>query len=195
MPEFITPADNNQEDSEDQYNNGDSPQQEDLEDNLLPAAKAEQEEQEENERRHRSSRREFHSRCEQACDLLAEGWPGPSVVKKLTILYNVTPQQAREYVRQGRSILAESIGMENRAAMFAQVFTGLQQDRMDAREAGNYGAATGASKAMAQLVRSLGDIDPLRDFEKEFQLMKRMHTAPIPRVSIKGTSTDEQLPF
>ena len=63
---------------------------------------------------------------------------------------------------------------------------------MDAREAGNHSAATGASKAMAQLLRTLGDIDPMRDFENEFQLMKRMHTRPIPRVSISET---EELPF
>lgn len=195
MPDTNNTPEDNQED------NNSHEEQENMDNHLLPGEEEQQEQPENQEeqptakQRSRSTQREFQSRCEQACDLLAEGWPGPSVVKKLTVLYNVTPQQAREYVRQGRSILAESIGMENRAAMFAQVFTGLQQDRMDAREAGNYGAATGASKAMAQLVRSLGDIDPLRDFEREFQMMKRLHTAPIPRVSIKGATDDEDLPF
>jgi hypothetical protein len=141
---------------------------------------------------HRSTQRELRERHEQACDMLSEGWPAHYIVKKLASLYNVSPQQAREYVRKGRTILAQSIGMDNRAALFAQVFTGLQQDRMDAREAGNHSAATGASKAMAQLLRTLGDIDPMRDFENEFQLMKRMHTRPIPRVSISET---EELPF
>ena len=144
------------------------------------------------EAQQRSTQRQLRERYEQASDLLAEGWPAHYIVKKLATLYNVSPQQARDYVRNGRAILSQSIGIDNRAALFAQVFSGLQQDRMDAREAGNHSAATGASKAIAQLLRTLGDIDPLRDFAKEFQMMKRMQTKPIPRVSISET---EELPF
>jgi hypothetical protein len=119
----------------------------------------------------RSTNDEFEQRCEVAADLLAEGWPGRAVVKQLSDKFDVTSQQARKYVREGKQLRLESVGVENRAAMFAQVFAGLQLDRMEARHNGNSSAAVGASKAMVQMMKQLADIDPMRDFENSF-----MHT-------------------
>ena len=78
--------------------------------------------------------------------------------------------------------------------MFAQVFAGLQMDRIEARNNGNSSAAVGASKAMAGMLKQLADIDPLRDFETAF-----MQTAAsslnnnrgrIPRVSVNAPAED-----
>jgi hypothetical protein len=137
----------------------------------------------------RSTQEELEERYETAADLLAEGWPGRSVVKQLAMKYKVTPQQARSYVRKGRELLVESVGVENRASMFSQVFAGLQLDRMEARHNGNSSAAVGASKAMVQMLKQLSDIDPMRDFENKFMETVapglNNNRGSIPRVSIE----------
>jgi hypothetical protein len=124
---------------------------------------------------HRCTKEELLDRYEQAANLLAEGWPGHAVVAQLSKRFDVTPQQARTYVREGRKLLIESVGVENRASMFAQVFTGLQMDRMEARQNGNSSAAVGASKAMVQLLKQLSEIDPMRDFENAFMVAVAPH--------------------
>ena len=50
--------------------------------------------------------------------------------------------------------------------MFAQVLAGLQQDRLDAKEAGNISAQVGASKAMVNHLKQIAHIDPMRDWEQ-----------------------------
>lgn len=145
--------------------------------------------------RQRSTKDQLRRRQEKACDLLAEGWPSHAVVKKLSTEFNVTEQQARSYVRSGRQLLIEAIGVEDRASMFAQVFSNLQQDRMDARQADNHSAAVGASKAMVQLLKQLRDIDPMRDFENAL-VEARSNVPPngkIPRVSVGKEG--QELPF
>ena len=116
----------------------------------------------------RSTNDEMDERCEAAANLLAEGWPGHSIVAQLAKKYDVTPQQSRHYVRKGRELLVESVGVQNRAALFSQIFAGLQMDRMEARHNGNSAAAVGASKAMVQMLSQLGKIDPFRDFEDSY---------------------------
>jgi hypothetical protein len=151
----------------------------------------------ETEQRNRCTKAQLQERQEKACDLLAEGWPSHAVVKQLSTDYNVTEQQARDYVRCGRQLLIEAVGVEDRAAMFAQVLTNLQLDRMEARQAGNSSAAVGASKAMVQLLRQLGEIDPMRDFERAFMeaaAVKPPKMDKIPRVSI-NTKLDPEYPF
>ena len=150
----------------------------------------------EHEQRQRCTKEQLRERQEKACDLLAEGWPSHSVVKQLSTEYKVTEQQARDYVRCGRALLIEAVGVEDRAAMFAQVLTNLQLDRMEARQSGNSSAAVGASKAMVQLLRQLGEIDPMRDFERAF-MEARADVPPkrsrIPRVSVGINPAD--IPF
>ena len=156
----------------------------------------------------RSTQEEFQIRCEDAADLLAEGYPGRGVVKLLSTKYNVTPQQARAYVREGRKLLIESVGVENRAALFSQVFAGLQMDRLEARQSGNSSAAVGASKAMVQMLKQLADIDPMRDFENKFMETVapglNNNRGSIPRTSIKkqppiwdaiGGNEPDEIPF
>jgi len=148
---------------------------------------------------HRSTKEELLDRYEQAASLLAEGWPGHAVVSQLTQRFDVTPQQARTYVREGRKLLIESVGVENRACMFAQVFTGLQLDRMEARQNGNSSAAVGASKAMVQLLKQLTEIDPMRDFETAFMTAVAPHLnnnkGSIPREKIDLNQPADEIPF
>ena len=139
----------------------------------------------------RTTKEEFDNRCEEAADLLAEGHPGRVVVKKLSERYNVTPQAARTYVRRGEELAKESVPVHDRAFLFAQTFAGLQADRMDAREAGNINAQVGASKQLVQMLKLIGDIDPMRDFETAFMQTAAAHlnnnkgSIPRDRVSVR----------
>ena len=120
----------------------------------------------------RATKEELQARYEEAADLLAEGFPGRVVVKKLAEKFSVTPQQARTYVREGEKLAKEAVPVHDRAFLFAQTFAGLQADRIDARDAGNINAQVGASKQLVQMLKLISDIDPMRDFETAF-----MHAA------------------
>lgn len=116
----------------------------------------------------RSTKEEFTTRCEEAADLLSEGYPGQAVVKKLSARYGVSQRQARTYVKEGERLAKESVPVHDRAFLFAQTFACLQADRMDARDAGNINAQVGASKQLVQMLKLISDIDPMRDFEDAF---------------------------
>ena len=132
----------------------------------------------------RSTNEQLLERQEEAANLLSEGWPGRHVVKTLAEKYGVSPQQARSYVREGRQLLVESVAPQDRAFMFAQVLTCLQQDRMDAKEAGNISAQVGASKAIVNHLKQIAHIDPMRDFEQAFIEAAARQTGRPPRTHI-----------
>ena len=133
----------------------------------------------------RSNIDEFQARVEEAANLLSEGWPGRRIVKELAVKHGVSEQSARSYVRKGRELLVEAVAPQDRAFMFAQVLAGLQQDRLDAKEAGNISAQVGASKAMVNHLKQIAHIDPMRDWE---QALMEAHavasTGKIPRVRV-----------
>jgi hypothetical protein len=134
----------------------------------------------------RSNIDEFQARVEEAANLLSEGWPGRRIVKELAEKYEVSPQAARGYVRKGRELLVEAVAPQDRAFMFAQVLAGLQQDRLDAKEAGNISAQVGASKAMVNHLKQIAHIDPMRDFEQAFfEAAATTATAIDPKVYVK----------
>jgi hypothetical protein len=122
-------------------------------------------------------------RSEEASDLLSEGWPARKIVKHLAEKYGCSAQSARSYVREGRELLVEAVAPSDRAFMFAQVLAGLQQDRLDAKEAGNISAQVGASKAMVNHLKQIAHIDPMRDFEQapSSRLLPRAHKDRSPR--------------
>ena len=69
--------------------------------------------------------------------------------------------------------------------MFAQVLAGLQQDRLDAKEAGNISAQVGASKAMVNHLKQIAHIDPMRDWEQAFvEAAASASTGKIPKVRV-----------
>lgn len=142
----------------------------------------------------RSTKEEFDARCEEAADLLAEGYPGRVVVRKLTSKFKVSSRQARNYVREGAKLAKESVPVHDRAFLFAQTFAGLQADRIDARESGNINAQVGASKQLVQMLKLMSDIDPMRDFETAFMRAAAAHMnngkGSIPRVSVNAQVED-----
>lgn len=142
----------------------------------------------------RSTKEEFSTRCEEAADLLSEGHPGRWVVKHLAAKYDVTPRQARTYVKEGEQLAKESVPVHDRAFLFAQTFAGLQADRMDARSAGNINAQVGASKQLVQMLKLISDIDPMRDFEDAFMRAAASHLnngkGKVPRVSVNAPAED-----
>jgi len=141
----------------------------------------------------RSTNEQLLERQEEAANLLSEGWPGRHVVKTLAQKYGVSPQQARSYVREGRRLLVESVAPQDRAFMFAQVLACLQQDRMDAKEAGNISAQVGASKAMVNHLKQIAHIDPMRDFEQAFVEAAARQTGTPPRAHIVKEERAERL--
>ena len=133
----------------------------------------------------RSNIDEFQARVEEAANLLSEGWPGRRIVKELADKYEVSAQSARSYVRKGRELLVEAVAPQDRAFMFAQVLAGLQQDRLDAKEAGNISAQVGASKAMVNHLKQIAHIDPMRDWEQAFvEAASATSLGKIPRSAI-----------
>ena len=134
----------------------------------------------------RSTNEQFEVRVEEAANLLSEGWPGRRIVKELAEKYDVSPQQARTYVSRGRQLLVEAVAPQDRAFMFAQVLAGLQQDRLDAKEAGNISAQVGASKAMVNHLKQIAHIDPMRDWEQAFvEAAATTSTGSIPRFRVR----------
>ena len=133
----------------------------------------------------RSTNEQFEARVEEAANLLSEGWPGRRIVKELADKYEVSPQSARSYVRKGRELLVEAVAPQDRAFMFAQVLAGLQQDRLDAKEAGNISAQVGASKAMVNHLKQIAHIDPMRDWEQAFvEAAASSSTGEIPKILV-----------
>ena len=133
----------------------------------------------------RSSIDQTNERIEEAANLLSEGWPGRRIVKELADKYEVSAQSARSYVRKGRELLVEAVAPQDRAFMFAQVLAGLQQDRLDAKEAGNISAQVGASKAMVNHLKQIAHIDPMRDWEQAFvEAAATASTGKIPKVRV-----------
>lgn len=139
-------------------------------------------------KRQRCTKEEYEQRCEEAADLLAEGYPGRVVVRKLAAKFKVTARQARTYVHDGERIAKEAVPVHDRAFLFAQTFAGLQADRIAARDSGNINAQVGASKQLVQMLKLISDIDPMRDFENAFMRAAASHLnngkGTIPRESV-----------
>ena len=81
---------------------------------------------------YRSTNEEKQQRINFAADELAKGKRAMDISKKLAKKYNVSIQQARDYVRQAKPVLTESISPNDRAFIFSKVMNCLEQDRLDA---------------------------------------------------------------
>ena len=69
----------------------------------------------------RSTNEEKEQRINYAADELAKGKRAMDISKKLASKYNVSIQQARDYVRQAKPILTQSISPNDRAFIFSKV--------------------------------------------------------------------------
>ena len=109
----------------------------------------------------RSTNEEKEQRINYAADQLTKGERSMVIVKKLARKYSVSPQQARDYVREGRKVLTDSIAPNDRAFIFSKVMSCLEQDRLDARDQENLkeqGKATGGMVKMVSLLTTIDQV-------------------------------------
>jgi hypothetical protein len=121
----------------------------------------------------RSTKDELEKRYERAANLLAEGYPSHDVVQRLTVIYSVSPQQSRGYVREGKKLVKQSVDPDDKTFMICSLIDSLKQDRLSAREANNFSAAVGADKALAQVIKLLiqheRESDPMKMWGEEME--------------------------
>ena len=107
----------------------------------------------------RATNEEKEQRINYAADQLAKGERSMVIVKKIAKRYCVSPQQARDYVREGRKVLTDSIAPNDRAFIFSKVMSCLEQDRLDARDQENLKEQGKATGGMVKMVGMLTTID------------------------------------
>ena len=107
----------------------------------------------------RATNEEKEQRINYAADQLAKGERSMVIVKKLAKRYSVSPQQARDYVREARKVLTDSIAPNYRAFIFSKVMSCLEQDRLDARDQENLKEQGKATGGMVKMVGMLTTID------------------------------------
>ena len=108
---------------------------------------------------YRSTNEEKQQRINFAADELAKGKRAMDISKKLAKKYNVSIQQARDYVRQAKPVLTESISPNDRAFIFSKVMNCLEQDRLDAKDQENLKEQTRSTGGMVKMVSLLTTID------------------------------------
>ena len=113
----------------------------------------------------RSTNEEKEQRINYAADELAKGKRAMDISKKLSSKYNVSIQQARDYVRQAKPILTQSISPNDRAFIFSKVMSCLEQDRLDARKDENLKEQTKSTGGMVKMVSLLTSIDQVGSWD------------------------------
>ena len=151
---------------------------------------------------YRSTNEEKEQRINYAADQLAKGERSMVIVKKLAKRYSVSPQQARDYVREGRKVLTDSIAPNDRAFIFSKVMSCLEQDRLDARDQENIkeqGKATGNMVKMVGMLTTIDQVgcwDDAQDsylFRNFSEAKKKIKHSDLD--ALDGTDTDEEMPF
>jgi len=116
----------------------------------------------------RSTNEEKDQRINYAADELAKGKRAMDISKKLASKYNVSIQQARDYVRQAKPILTDSISPNDRAFIFSKVMNCLEQDRLDARKEENLKEQTKSTGGMVKMVSLLTSIDQVGSWDSAY---------------------------
>ena len=116
----------------------------------------------------RSTNEEFDIRINEAADQLAKGKRAMDISKKLAKKYNVSIQQAREYVRAAKPVLTDSIAPNDRAFIFSKVMNCLEQDRLDARDQENLKEQTKSTGGMVKMVGLLTSIDQVGSWDSAY---------------------------
>ena len=117
----------------------------------------------------RSNNEQMEERINYAADELAKGKRAMDISKKLAKKYNVSIQQARDYVRQAKPILTQSISPNDRAFIFSKVMSCLEQDRLDARKEENLKEQTRSTGGMVKMVSLLTSIDQVGSWDNAIQ--------------------------
>ena len=122
----------------------------------------------------RSTNEELDIRINEAADQLAKGKRAMDISKRLAKKYNVSIQQAREYVRAAKPVLTDSIAPNDRAFIFSKVMNCLEQDRLDARDQENLKEQTKSTGGMVKMVGLLTSIDQVGSWDNAYdqQLFK-----------------------
>ena len=116
----------------------------------------------------RSTNEEKEQRINYAADQLAKGKRAMEISKKLAAKYNVSIQQARDYVRQAKPVLTQSISPNDRAFIFSKVMSCLEQDRLDARDQENIKEQGKATGGMVKMVGMLTSIDQVGSWDDAY---------------------------
>ena len=116
----------------------------------------------------RSTNEELDIRINEAADQLAKGKRAMDISKKLAKKYNVSIQQAREYVRAAIPVLTDSIAPNDRAFIFSKVMNCLEQDRLDARDQENLKEQTKSTGGMVKMVGLLTTIDQVGSWDSAY---------------------------
>ena len=116
----------------------------------------------------RSTNEQIQERVNFAADELAKGKSAMDISKKLASKYNVSIQQARDYVRQAKPILTQSISPNDRAFIFSKVMSCLEQDRLDARKEENLKEQTRSTGGMVKMVSLLTSIDQVGSWDDAY---------------------------
>ena len=116
----------------------------------------------------RSTNEQIQERVNFAADELAKGKRAMDIIKKLASKYNVSIQQARDYVRQAKPILTQSISPNDRAFIFSKVMSCLEQDRLDARKEENLKEQTRSTGGMVKMVSLLTSIDQVGSWDDAY---------------------------
>ena len=117
----------------------------------------------------RSNNEQMEERINYAADELAKGKRAMDISKKLAKKYNVSIQQARDYVRQAKPILTQSISPNDRAFIFSKVMSCLEQDRLDARNEENLKEQTKSTGGMVKMVSLSTSIDQVGSWDSARQ--------------------------
>ena len=116
----------------------------------------------------RSNQEEVVNRINYAADELAKGKRAMDISKKLASKYSVSIQQARDYVRQAKPVLTDSISPNDRAFIFSKVMNCLEQDRLDARKEENLKEQTKSTGGMVKMVSLLTSIDQVGSWDSAY---------------------------
>ena len=128
----------------------------------------------------RSTNEELQERYEFAAQLIGEGHSKSQIVKTLVQEYDVTPQQARTYKREGAKIfretiyeLGEEVGKKDTTVAdaieleFFVIGDNLKEDRIRAAEDGNWTAVASINKTRLKHLDMARVIDPGSFWAKE----------------------------
>ena len=120
----------------------------------------------------RSTNEELQERYEFAAQLIGEGHSRSQLVKALVEEYEVTPQQARTYKREGAKIFKETIYEDGTVSDAVEleyfvILDNLKEDRLRAAEDENWTAVASINKTRLKLVDMARTIDPGSSWDKE----------------------------
>ena len=119
----------------------------------------------------RSTNEELQERYEFAAQLIGRGQSKSLIVEALVEKYGVTPQQARNYKREGAKIFKETIYEDGTVADAVEleyfvILDNLKEDRLRAAEDENWTAVASINKTRLKLVDMARTIDPGSSWDK-----------------------------